>query len=163
MKKIALLRNTLFLLLITVNIGCDQISKSMVRERLEYLEQISFAGDHFLLTRVENSGAFLSFGDDMSPLAKTLFLNLLPALTMLGLIFWLFIGNFGKGMALGICCVIGGGIGNIIDRVAYGSVTDFLYIHVGFFRTGVFNFADLSITFGALFIIALQIWKGWKD
>lgn len=163
MKKITLLRNILFLLLITANIGCDQISKSMVRGRLEYHEEISFAGKHFLLTKVENSGAFLSLGDDLSPLLKTVFLNLLPALTMLGLIFWLFKGEFSKGMALGICCIIGGGIGNIIDRVAYGSVTDFLYIHYGFFRTGVFNLADVSITFGALFIIALQIWKGWKD
>jgi signal peptidase II len=160
MKKLNLLRNTLFLLLITANIGCDQLSKSIVRERLDYHEQISFAGDHFLLTKVENTGAFLSFGDELSPIAKTLVLNLLPALTMLGLIFWLFRGDLGKGMALGICCVIGGGIGNIIDRVAYGSVTDFLYIHCGIFRTGIFNLADVSITFGALFIIALQIWKG---
>jgi len=112
-----------------------------------------------LLTKVENSGTFLSLGDDFSPLAKTLLLNLMPALTMLGLLFWLFQGGMGLGMALGICCIIGGGIGNIFDRVAYGSVTDFLYIHLGFFRTGIFNFADVSITFGVLFIIALQIWR----
>jgi len=160
MNKLKFLRYTLFLLLITFNIGCDQISKSMVRERLDYQEQIQLAGDHVLLTKVENSGAFLSLGDDFSPLAKTLLLNLLPALTMLGLLFWLFLGRTGLGMALGICCIIGGGIGNIFDRMAYGSVTDFLYIHVGFLRTGIFNFADVSITFGALFIIALGIWKG---
>ncbi len=159
MKKLNLLRNTLFLLLITANIGCDQLSKSIVRERLDYHEEISFAGDHFLLTKVENTGAFLSFGAEMSPIAKTFVLNLLPALAMLGLILWLFRGDLGKGMALGICCVIGGGIGNIIDRVAYGSVTDFLYIHYGIFRTGIFNLADVSITFGVLFIIALQIWR----
>jgi signal peptidase II len=163
MEKLTVLRNTVFLLLILCNIGCDQISKSMVRDRLEYHEQISFVGDHFLLTKVENTGAFLSLGDALSPLTKVLLLNLLPSLTMLGLIFWLFRGGFEKGMALGICCIVGGGIGNIIDRVAYGSVTDFLYFHCGFFHTGVFNFADVSITFGALFIIALQIWKGWKD
>lgn len=162
MNKLNLLRYSFFLLLITVNIGCDQLSKSIVRERLEYHDQILFAGDHLLLTKVENSGAFLSLGDELSPIAKTLLLNLLPALTMLGLLIWLFQGKTGWGMALGICCVIGGGIGNIIDRVTYGSVTDFLYIHYGFFRTGIFNFADVSITFGALFIIALQIWRSRK-
>ena len=160
MKNIKLLRNALLLLLITANIGCDQLSKSMVRDHLEYHEQIQLAGEHVLLTKVENTGAFLSLGDELSPLLKTLVLNLLPALTMLGLMFWLFRGNLGKGMAVGICCIVGGGIGNIIDRVAYGSVTDFLYINYGFFRTGIFNLADVSITFGALFIIALQIWDG---
>jgi len=163
MKKLKFLRYALFLLLITANIGCDQISKSIVRERLEYHEQIHFAGDHVMLTKVENSGAFLSIGEDFSPLVKTLLLNLLPALSMLGLILWLFLGRTGLGIALSVCCIIGGGIGNIIDRVAYGSVTDFLYIHVGFFRTGIFNFADVSITFGALFIIALGIWKGRRN
>ncbi|MBC7774553.1 MAG: signal peptidase II [Phycisphaerae bacterium] len=162
MNKLKFLRYSLFLILITINIGCDQISKSMVRERLDYHEQIQLAGDHVLLTKVENTGAFLSLGDDFSPLAKTLLLNLLPAIAMLGLLFWLFQGRMRLGMALGICCIIGGGIGNIFDRVAYGSVTDFLYIHVGLFRTGIFNFADVSITFGALFIIALGIWKGRK-
>lgn len=152
-----LFRYSLFLLLILINIGCDQVSKNMVRQRLEYHDQIQLAGDHVLLTKVENTGAFLSLGDNLDPLAKTLLLNLLPALTMLGLLFWLFQGRTSWGMALGICCVVGGGVGNIIDRVAYGSVTDFLYVHVGFFRTGIFNFADVSITFGALFIIALQL------
>lgn len=162
-QKLKYLRYAAFLVLIMANIGCDQLSKSMVRDRLEYHEQISIAGEHFLLTKVENTGAFLSLGDDLSPLAKTLVLNLLPILTMLGLIFWLFRGDLGKGMALGVCCIIGGGIGNIIDRVAYGSVTDFMYIHFGFFQTGIFNFADVSITFGALFIIALQIMDNYKN
>ncbi|MFN0035896.1 MAG: signal peptidase II [Saprospiraceae bacterium] len=159
MDNLKILRYTLFLFLITANIGCDQISKSIVRERLEYHEQISLASDHVLLTKVENTGAFLSFGDELGAVAKILLLNLLPALAMLGLLFWLFSKDMSRGMAFGFCCVIGGGIGNIIDRVAYGSVTDFLYIHYGFFRTGIFNFADVSITFGALFIIALGIWR----
>lgn len=162
MKDFKFLRYTVFALLIMVNIGCDQISKSMVRDRLEYHEQIQLAGEHLLLTKVENSGAFLSIGDDFSPWAKNVLLNALPAIMMLGLLFWLFQGRMELGMALGICCVIGGGIGNIFDRMTYGSVTDFLYIHVGFFRTGVFNFADVSITSGALFIIARGIWKEGK-
>lgn len=159
MKLNHIFRNTLFLLLITVNIGCDQISKSVVRDRLEYHEQISL-GDHVLLTKVENTGAFLSLGDDLGPFAKNLLLNILPVLTMIVMLIWLFRNELSRGISLGICCVIGGGIGNIIDRIAYGSVTDFLYINLGFFRTGIFNFADVSITFGALFIIALQIWNG---
>lgn len=154
-----LFRYLLFIGIIALNIGCDQVSKSLIREQLEYHEQIPLAGEHVLLTKVENTGAFLSMGDDWQPWAKTLSLHILPSLMMLGLTFWLFQAKLPTGLALGVCCIIGGGIGNIVDRLAYGSVTDFLFINLGFFKTGIFNFADVSITFGALFIIALQILK----
>jgi signal peptidase II len=159
MKRFLLLKYLVFIAFIAINIGCDQVSKSMVREHVAYHEQIQIAGEHFLLTKVENTGAFLSMGDDWAPWTKTILLHVLPACMMLCLGIWLFLSNITMGMALGICCIIGGGIGNILDRIAYGSVTDFLYINIGFFKTGIFNFADVSITFGALFIIALQILK----
>ena len=54
--------------------------------------------------------------------------------------------------------MIGGGIGNIYDRILHGSVTDFLYIDLGgVFHTGVFNVADLCITVG-ISIILIQSW-----
>ncbi len=54
--------------------------------------------------------------------------------------------------------MIGGGIGNIYDRIVHGSVTDFLYIDLGgIFHTGVFNVADLCITIG-ISIILIQSW-----
>ncbi|HAD13171.1 MAG TPA: signal peptidase II [Saprospirales bacterium] len=130
-----------------------------MREHVADHEQIHIAGDHFLLTKVENTGAFLSMGDDWAPWTKTFWLHVVPSCMMLGLGIWLFLSNIPMRMALGLCCIIGGGVGNILDRIAYGSSTDFLYINIGFFKTGIFNFADVSITFGALFIIALQILK----
>jgi signal peptidase II len=60
---------------------------------------------------------------------------------------------------IAICFIIGGGIGNIFDRIAYGSVTDFLYLHFGVLHTGVFNMADLSITTGAIIIILQSTFK----
>ena len=50
---------------------------------------------------------------------------------------------------LGLACVLGGGIGNLYDRVLYGSVTDFLHIDFGLFQTGIVNLADVSIMVGA--------------
>ena len=160
MKKHNFIKYLLFLLLITANIGCDQISKSVVREHLDYQERISMVDDHVMLTKVENSGAFLSLGDSMTPTAKALLLNLFPVLSLLAILFWLFRVDMSKGMAFGLCCVVGGGIGNVFDRIVHGSVTDFLYMHAGIFRTGIFNFADVSITGGVLFILALQIFRG---
>jgi signal peptidase II len=59
-------------------------------------------------------------------------------------------------MLIGLCFVIGGGVGNLFDRILYGSVTDFLYVKFGIFQTGIFNMADVSIMAG-LFIILLQV------
>ena len=54
-------------------------------------------------------------------------------------------------MLIGLCFVIGGGVGNLFDRMVYGSVTDFLYLKFGVFQTGIFNMADVSIMTGMLF------------
>ena len=50
---------------------------------------------------------------------------------------------------VGFCCIIGGGIANVYDRIVYGSVTDFLHLDFGgFLRTGIFNLADVSVMVG---------------
>lgn len=144
-------RIAIILLIVLVNIGCDQISKSIVRDRLDDNANIQLIDNHVVLTKVENTGAFLSAGDSLPPLAKSLILSLFPALTLLFLMYWTYSQrNLSKGALFGLCCVVGGGVGNVFDRIVHGSVTDFLYMHVGIFRTGIFNFADVSITAGVL-------------
>ena len=56
---------------------------------------------------------------------------------------------------LGICFVVGGGFGNIYDRLVYGSVTDFLQMNFVIVQTGIFNMADVSIMAG-MFMILLE-------
>lgn len=143
------------LLLISLNIGCDQVSKSMVRDNIGYHESVQLIENHVMLTKVENSGAFLSLGNDLTPAVKRWVLSIFPALMLLGALFTLFYWRKGSKTTLfALCCVIGGGMGNVFDRIAYGSVTDFLFIQAGFFKTGIFNFADVSITAGTLLLLA---------
>jgi signal peptidase II len=54
---------------------------------------------------------------------------------------------------IGTCFIIGGGIGNIYDRIVYGSVTDFLHIDFVIFQTAIFNMADVSIMTGVFMIV----------
>jgi signal peptidase II len=56
-----------------------------------------------------------------------------------------------------IILIIGGGLGNIYDRIRFGSVTDFAHIDFVIFQTGVFNVADMSIMAGTIMII-LHAW-----
>ena len=55
------------------------------------------------------------------------------------------------GVALGL--VIGGAVGNVVDRVLYGAVVDFVYLHAGSFRWYIFNVADCAITAGVVLLL----------
>ena len=155
----------IFLLCVVLaNIGCDQVSKAIVRKQIDAHEHISLIDQHLILTRVENTGAFLSLGEDLPPVLKVWVLTVLPTIALFLVLWWLFqqaghrtISLFAAG------CIAGGGIGNVYDRIVYGSVTDFIYIHAGFFRTGIFNFADISITAGIIVLITTQYWQLFKE
>lgn len=142
------------------NVGCDQISKSLVRKNINYYEQIDLINNHFTLTKVENSGAFLSIGDTLSTPIKLIILNILPLFALLaGIIFLIVKINLPKTSVIGLSFIIGGGIGNIYDRIMYGSVTDFFHIDFVIFQTGIFNMADVSIMAGMFLIIFQSLYK----
>lgn len=142
------------LLLLMLNISCDQITKDLVRKSVSENERISLIGKHLTLTKVENSGAFLSIGQEWNDIARNFFLIILPSIILFsGLIFIFKSRKINKWMLIGASFVIGGGIGNMIDRILHGSVTDFLHLKIGSFQTGIFNMADVSIMIGMAFLI----------
>jgi len=150
-KKIAIL------LLVLLNIGCDQISKDVVRKTVAPNDYIQVLNDNFILTNVENTGAMLGFGQSFSPIVKIILFQILPILVLIVLLFRiLWKTNMNLWSIVAFAFVIGGGIGNLIDRVAYGSVTDFFQLKMGFLRTGIFNMADVSVTTGVLLLLFLS-------
>ena len=164
MKIPRALRLLILLCLIFINIGCDQISKKMVRSQVAYHQEIYLIPDHLLLTKVENRGAFLSLGSSLSPKMKQWILLGLPAV---GLSFMLvmLIGDrkLDRHLSFSLACIIGGGVGNLIDRFLYGSVTDFLFMDFGIFHTGIFNLADVSISVGIVYYIFIAFLKRFND
>lgn len=159
MQTKGLFKLLLVILLITVNVGCDQVSKKIVRDKVTPLESISVIGSHLTLIRVENTGAFLSMGDELPATAKNILLSVLPLLVLAFIFIYAITKNIAPTPLAGLCCIIGGGLGNIFDRVLYGSVTDFLHIDFGLFRTGIFNMADVSVMTGTLIILFHSFFK----
>jgi signal peptidase II len=159
------IRNLLILILLVTNVGCDQITKSIVRQKLNYHENIRVI-DHFItMNKVENRGAFLGFGDSLPRLIYIILMIILP-LIFLGyaLLYVLKRKKLSLLSLLGITLIIGGGIGNIIDRILFGSVTDFLHFNFVIFQTGIVNMADVSVTTGFFIIIyELLVNKGKID
>jgi len=152
-------KKILIIALVLLNIGCDQISKNLVRTNVAPSERIELIGPNFILTKVENSGAMLGFGTEFPMVIKIILLQVLPVVVLLVLLFRVLRkANMNKWLVFAFACVIGGGIGNLIDRIAYGQVTDFFYIELGeYLKTGIFNMADVSVTMGVLLILFLSI------
>ena len=136
--------------LIILNIGCDQVSKKMVRDQVEFRSTTEIIGETFILTNVENSGAFLGMGSDLNPIIKTILLLILPIVVLLFVLHYLLTKkDIDNLTVIGLSFIVGGGIGNMYDRILYGQVTDFFHIDFGgIFKTGIFNMADVSVMVG---------------
>ncbi len=148
-------RNIFITLLIVFNIAIDQITKVLVRANFEYREIKSIIGDYFILQYVENKGAFLGMGSDMNASLKLIFLLILPTLVLGYVIYYIIkTKELDRLSLIAFCCIIGGGIANVFDRIVYGQVTDFFFINLGgVFKTGIFNVADLSVTTGMVMLL----------
>lgn len=143
-------RTAFIVLLIVFNIAIDQISKIIVRAKVTPFSETPIIGDYFTLHNVENSGAFLGMGSDLNPTLRLILLLLLP-IGVLGYVLYYIIKNktLDRFSLVGFCCIIGGGVANVYDRIVYGSVTDFFHIDLGgVFKTGIFNIADMSVMLG---------------
>jgi len=150
------LNRTLYILVvIALNIIIDQVSKFWVRANFSYGETKSIIGDNFIMQYVENKGAFLGMGSDLNPTLRMIFLLILPIAVLGYVTYYIFKHKQLDAMSLlAFCCIIGGGIANVFDRIFLGSVTDFFFIDLGgIFRTGIFNIADVSVTTGMIMLI----------
>ena len=148
-------RTAFIIVLVVANIAIDQISKVIVRAKVVAGSKSNIIGEFLTLHNVENDGAFLGMGGDWGPTAKLFTLLIIPAIVLgLVLIHMLRDKTMDKLSLIGFACVVGGGIANVFDRFMYGSVTDFLHMDLGgVFRTGIFNAADMSVTFGMIIIL----------
>ena len=138
----------------------DQSVKWMVAAQLEVGERIAVLP--FLdLVRWHNTGAAFGIFSGASGWQNGLFL-------VLGLVLVVFLGSLMRKAAaggdawwaLGLSLMIGGALGNIIDRVARGYVLDFISLHYGGWRFPAFNVADSAITIGVCMVLVLLFRQG---
>ena len=154
-------RSFFIILTIVLTIAVDQISKIIVRTYVVPSERSNIIGTYFTLHNVENVGAFLGMGSDLSPLLKLILLLILPIVVLSFVTYHIFKDKSLDTLSVfAFASIIGGGIANVFDRVVYGSVTDFFHIDLGgVFRTGIFNMADLSVTTGMILLLMVSFKK----
>src|SRR5690606_36894961 len=154
------LKKIIVVSLVLLNVGCDQISKSIVRNNVEFYETTEIINDRFILTKVENTGAFLGFGSNLHPVIKDIFLLAIPAIALLGMLaYLLFKTNLNRYYLIGFSFIVGGGIGNVYDRIFHGSEIYFMHIDFFLFRTVIFNMAYVYAMVVYIYILIYSLIK----
>ncbi len=130
----------------------DQVCKWLVRLRFERGEGVDLIGDLLRFTHVHNTGgAFGIFRNSGVPFT---FLSLLAALVLVIVIRRGRPG--GESSRLALSLILGGAVGNLIDRIRLGWVTDFIDVGWGSLRWPVFNPADMAVVTGVVLYLLLS-------
>jgi len=139
-------------------VGCDQVSKGVVRNNIVLGHSRSFMGDTFRLTHVENPGAFLSAGASLPEGVRVAVFQVGVGLIVLALLYFALFGRQQDARGVtGFALLAASGLGNLIDRIVLdGHVTDFLNIGFGSLRTGIFNVADVLGVVGVVLLLLSQ-------
>jgi signal peptidase II len=144
---------------VTAIVIADQASKAIAEAALPPGEAIELL-PILTLYRVHNAGIAFSLLAGFGPSAL---IWLMLAVSVVVIAFWARSHEGGRLAALGYACIVGGAVGNLIDRVRFGYVIDFLLLHIGQWTLFVFNFADAFLTLGPMLLIVGYIWPQTPD
>jgi len=127
----------------------DQAVKVLVRSRMELFESITVVPGILSLTRVHNTGAAFGLLNGAEFRYKTLVVGLVATAALSGLAVYAATLDASQRLSrFGLALIIGGAAGNLIDRVMYGYVLDFVDAYYGGWHFWAFNVADAAITVG---------------
>lgn len=134
----------------------DQLTKFLVLGFLGVGESVEI-NSFFSLTHVHNYGAGFSLLASEDGWQQY-FLVGVSAIASLGIIFWMSVTDKAKVLMLAsLGLILSGAIGNLIDRVAYGFVIDFVDLHYGEFYWPIFNVADIAIVMGVVLLMVAEL------
>ena len=131
--------------------GADQITKSLILNHYQ-LGDSTFITSFFNIVRAHNTGAAFSFLADAGGWQRWLFTGIGVAATIF--IVWQLRAHPGQKLfSFALSSILGGAVGNVVDRLMHGYVVDFLQFHYAGWYFPSFNLADSAITVGAACLI----------
>ena len=141
-------------ILVAILVIADQITKALVRRSVELHESIPLIPDLLALTRVHNTGAAFGMFNSMDFAGKTLLLTVVASAALAGVAWYALSIPASERLArLGVACILGGAIGNLIDRATSGYVLDFVDASWQGWHFWAFNVADAAISIGVILMI----------
>ena len=146
-------RMLVLLAIAAATIGCDRVTKHVAVTSLAGTPGRSVFSDIVRLEYAENSGGFLSLGANLPPAVRTAIFKIGTGLILVGTLIAAIKLRLTGWPLVGLSLALAGGASNWVDRVARGSVVDFLYLDFGALRTGIFNVADVAVMLGACILV----------
>ena len=146
-----------YLLLVAATLLLDRWTKVLIQNRFDLNESISVIDGFFNITYVRNTGVAFGIFSSISSPAKSVLLSLFTAGAAVVVITYSVrspVRNRLLQLALGL--ILGGALGNLYDRLAYGYVVDFLEFYAGSYHWPSFNVADAAISTGVV-LLTLEI------
>ncbi len=140
----------------------DQVTKVLVVQNFQYQESIAVL-PLFNLTHVHNYGAAFSFLSDAGGWQRWMFAGLATLVSLVIVIWIKKLDTSERFTALGLALVLGGAIGNLVDRIYYGYVIDFLDFYLGKNHWPAFNVADIAISLGVVALIILSFFDKKRE
>jgi signal peptidase II len=135
-----------------VIIVLDQVTKWLMVSWLSLYETVAVM-PYFNLTMAHNHGAAFSFLAQAGGWQRWFFIALAIVISIVLLVWLAKLKPYAKLEAISLSLILGGAIGNVIDRIHYGYVIDFLDIYIGTSHWPAFNVADSAICVGAVLLI----------
>ena len=152
-----------WLTLFALVLGLDQWTKRWIIANFEYA-QIRPVFDSFNLTRLHNEGAAFSFLADAGGWQKHFFVGLaLTVSVFVAVWLWRLPNKDHKLLSGGLAFILGGALGNAVDRLLYGHVIDFLDVYYKTWHWPAFNVADSCIFIGAALVILDMFVNGERN
>lgn len=151
-------KNVLFLAIAAAVVVLDQLTKAWIVATLGVHESFAVIGGFFNIAHVRNPGAAFGFLAGASPLFRSLFFLAVTAAAIVLIIRYLRTARIENlSLVVSLALILAGAVGNLIDRVRFGEVVDFLDFYVGTYHWPAFNVADAAITTGAVVMGALLL------
>ena len=137
----------------------DQFLKAYIGATMNLHESIPVIEGYFNITYVKNPGAAFGFLANSAPEFRSLFLIGVTVIAIV-LILYFISKSTAKEVFLtfSLSLILGGAVGNLIDRIRFGEVTDYLDFYISSYHWPAFNVADSAISLGAL-VLVVEIFK----
>jgi signal peptidase II len=149
----------IFFVTLTAVVLLDQFLKAYVGATMNLHESIPIIEGYFNITYVKNPGAAFGFLANSAPEFRSLFLISVTVIAIV-LILYFISKNTAKEVFLtfSLSLIFGGAVGNLIDRIRFGEVTDYLDFYISSYHWPAFNVADSAISLGAL-VLVVEIFR----
>lgn len=156
-------RNILFLTITFLVTLLDQATKACIISTMRLYDSFVVIEGFFNITHVRNPGAAFGFLAAAPPMFRYIFFIVVTVAAILLILHYLRISRIEEtSLVSALALILAGAVGNLIDRVRFGEVVDFLDVYIVSYHWPAFNVADSAITVGAtiLIVVLLQKRKG---